>query len=154
MPTISVSVKIFVSIFCLVEMTIGNTHPKYRPPLECPRIVRWIVNDASTHHLKIHLRWHWESAESPSFSQLSLLIARTLVAKNVVDVQVSGLACLVAYKVISTRLWNHTTLFRLSLLQSLLTINIYWERCLTLYHTPLDPSCQRQLEYPQYNLSW
>ena len=106
-PTISVSVELRVFSFCLVELTIGNPLPKDSPPPECPRMFGWTANDASTHHfrmplplalrirgidrvpLRYFMRWL-------SFFQSSLSGARTLVVRNAMAVQVSGLARLVA----------------------------------------------------------
>ena len=54
-PTSSVSVELRVLSFCFVEITIGNPRPKYNPPPECPRMLGWTANDASTHHFKMPL---------------------------------------------------------------------------------------------------
>jgi hypothetical protein len=54
-PTISVSVELLVLSFCLVELTMVNLRPKDRPHLECPRMLGWTANDASTHHFKLPL---------------------------------------------------------------------------------------------------
>ena len=54
-PTISVSVELRVLSFCLVELTMGNPLPKDNPPPECPRMLGWTANDASTHHFKMPL---------------------------------------------------------------------------------------------------
>ena len=117
--TISVSMEIFVLSFCFVELTIGNPHPKDKTPPECPLILGWTANDASTHHLKIPfplvlrvseilcvpLMYHIRCTNS---TQSSLLGAHTLVVINTMAVQVSSLALLVALKVFATRLWNST----------------------------------------------
>jgi hypothetical protein len=120
--TISVSIELLVLSFCLVELTMGNTRPKDRPPPECPRMLGWTANDASTHHLKMPLplaltisgivrvplmyliRW-------TELVQSSLSVSSFLIVKSAIVVQVSGLARLMAYKVIATRLWNYTSLF-------------------------------------------
>ena len=41
--------------FCFVEITMGNTRPKDNPPPECPNMLVWTENDASTYHFKIPL---------------------------------------------------------------------------------------------------
>ena len=54
-PKISVSVELFVVIFCFVELTIGNPRLKDKPPLEYTRILGWNAKDSSTLHFKIPL---------------------------------------------------------------------------------------------------
>jgi hypothetical protein len=101
---------------------MGKPRPKDRPPPECPRMLVWTANDASTHHFKMPLplalnisgtlwvplmyliRW-------TNLVQSSLSGSHTLVVQNAIAVQVSGLARLVAYKVFATRLWNSAALF-------------------------------------------
>ena len=119
-PAISVSMEIFVLIFCFVELTIGNPLPKYKPPPEWPRILGWTANNASTHHFKIPLTLALRVTERflvplrycircTSIPQSSSSFACTLVFINSMAVQVSGLAPLVSYKVFATTLWNSTT---------------------------------------------
>ena len=120
-PSISVSVDLRVSSFCFVELTMGNPLPKEIPPPECPHVLGWTANDASTHHFKIPLPLALRISGSVRvplmylimltiLSQSSRLGARTLVVRTVTAVQVSGLARLVAYKDFATRLWNCTVL--------------------------------------------
>ena len=127
-PTISVSVELFVLSFCFVELTMGNPRPIDRPPPEFPRMFGWTAKDASTQHFKMPLplalkirgivrvplmyliRW-------TILVQSSLSGSRTLVVKNAITVQVSGLSQLVAYKVFATRLWYSTALLVDSFLQ-------------------------------------
>ena len=54
-PTISVSVELFMLIFYFVELTMGNTRPRYKAPSECPHILGPTANDSSTHNFKIPL---------------------------------------------------------------------------------------------------
>ena len=116
-PTIYVSMELFVLIFFFVELMIGNPRPKDNPPPECPRILGWTANNASTHHFKIPLPLALRVSESllvplryrircTNLAQSYLLGARTLVVRNVMDVQVSGLSLLVAYKVFDTIFWK------------------------------------------------
>jgi hypothetical protein len=121
-PTISVYVELLVLSFCLVELTMGNPHPKDRPPPDCPLMLGWTANDTSTHLFKIPLplaltisgivrvpmmyliRWN-------NLVQSSLSGSRTLVIKNAIVVQVSGISRLLTYTVFTTRLRNYTSLF-------------------------------------------
>jgi hypothetical protein len=107
-PRISVSVELLVLSFCLVELTIGNPRPKDRPPPQCPRMLGWKANDASTHHFKMSLplaltvsgiarvpmmyliRW-------TNLVQISLSAYHTIVVTNAIAVQVSGLDHLVGF---------------------------------------------------------
>ena len=132
-PMISVSVELLAFSFCLVELTIGKPWPKESPPPECPRMFGWTANDASTHHLRMPLplalkisgiflvplmyfiRW-------TNLAQSSLSGSRTRVVRNAIAVHVSGLALLVAYRALATKLWNSTALSGLSFLVSSLTI--------------------------------
>ena len=118
-PTISISVEIFVLIFCFVEITIGNPRPKDKSPPEWPRIIGWTTNDASTQHFKIPLTLALRFSESlrvplryfircTNLAQSSYSGDRTFVVRNAIAVQVSGLSLLVSYKVFATRLWNST----------------------------------------------
>jgi hypothetical protein len=101
---------------------MGNTRPKDRTLRDCPRMLGWTVNDASTHHFKMPLPLALKISDIvrvpliylsrwTNLVQSSLSGSRTVVVKNAITVQVSGLACLVAYKVFATRLWNSTALF-------------------------------------------
>jgi hypothetical protein len=81
---------------------MGNPSRKDRPPPECQRMLGWTANDASTHHFKILLplalqisgivrvplmyliRWN-------NLVHSSLSGSRTLLVKNTIAVQVSGL---------------------------------------------------------------
>ena len=94
---------------------MGNPRPKENPPTECPRILGWTANDASTHHFKIPLPLALIISGSVRvplmylimwniLAQLYRLDACTTVFRNATDMQVYGLARLVAYKVFATRL--------------------------------------------------
>ena len=111
---------IFVLIFCFMGLVIGNPRPKNKPPLECPRILLWTANNSSAHHFKIPLQLALifnKRLIAPlryciiftNLAQLYLSGARTLVVINAMAVKISDLALLVAYKVLSARLWNSTT---------------------------------------------
>ena len=117
---ISVFVEILVLKLCFMEITIGDTHPKYKPPNECPRILGWNENYASTHHLKIPLPLVLRVSGSlyvplmyhiicTNLPQSSLSGTCTLVVINMMSVQVSVLYLLVEYKVFDTILWNSMT---------------------------------------------
>ena len=53
MTIIYASVDILVLRFCLVDLTVGNARSNDNTPLQCPRILVWTENNASTHHFKI-----------------------------------------------------------------------------------------------------
>jgi hypothetical protein len=134
-PTISVSVELRVLSFYFVELTIGNPHPRDSPTPKCPCMLGCTSNDASTHHFRMPLllalkisgiirvplmyllRW-------TNLVQSSLLGARTLVVRNAIAGQVSGIAHLVAYNVFATRLWNSIALSCSILSQSSSTLKI------------------------------
>ena len=129
MPTIYVSVDLFELIFCFVKLTIGNPWYKDKPPPECPYVLGWTANDSSTHHVKIPLPLALRVSEillvplkycirCTNLAQLSSSCNHTLVVINLMAVQVSGLAFLVAYKLCATRLWNSMTLSWSNFLQS------------------------------------
>ena len=156
MPTRSVSVELFVLIFFFVELMIGNPRSKDNPPHECPRILGWTANNASIHHFKISLLLALRVSESLSvllfyhirctkLSQSPLSGTCTLVFRNAMDMQVSGLALLVVLKFFATRTWNSTTFFWYSSLHC-------WERRLNSCPSHLDITCQRWQGYPQ--CSW
>ena len=114
-PTSSVSVEMRVLSFCFVELTMGYLLLNDNPPPECPRMLGWIANNASTHHFKIPPPLALRISGSVRvplmyltmwtiLAQLSRSGAQTLVVRNATAVQVSGLARLVAYTVFATRL--------------------------------------------------
>jgi hypothetical protein len=120
-PKISVSVELRVLSFCLVELTMGNPHPRDNPPLECPRMLGCTANDASTHHFRVPLPLALRISgivrvplmyliKWTKLFQLSMSGAHTLVVRNAIAVQVSGLDRLIEYNVFATRLWNYTAL--------------------------------------------
>jgi hypothetical protein len=89
---------------------MGNPCPKDRPPPECPGMLGWTANDASTHHFKMLLSLELKISvivQVPlmyliswtNLVQSSLSGSCTLVVKNAIAVQVSGLAGLVAYNI-------------------------------------------------------
>ena len=93
---------------------MGNPRLKDNSPPECPRMLGWTANDASTHHFKIPLPLALRISGSVRvplmylimwtiLSQLSRSGAQTLVIRNATAVQVSGLDRLVEYKVFATR---------------------------------------------------
>ena len=105
-PKISVPMEIFVLIFCFLELTIGNPRPKNKPPPKCPLILGWTANDASTHHFKIPLPLALRFSERlivplrypircTNLSKPSSPGARTLVIRNAMAVQISGIYLLV-----------------------------------------------------------
>ena len=93
-----------------MDLTIWNPLPKDKPNPECPCISVWTENYVSTHHFKIPLLLALRVSKSLSvplmyhiictnLSQSSSPGTRTLVSRNAMDVQVSVLALLVAYRV-------------------------------------------------------
>ena len=101
--------------FFFVELTMVNLLPKDNPPPECPRMLGWTANDASTHHFKIPLPLALRISGSVRLPLMCLIVwtnlaqsyrscAQTILVRNATAVKVSGLACLVAYKVSATRL--------------------------------------------------
>ena len=118
-PTISISVEFFLLRLCFVKPMIGNPRPKDKPPTECPRILGWNANNASTHHFKIPLQLALRVSKRLSvtlmhcirctkISQFSSSSAFTLFVRNKMAVQVLVHSLLVAYKFLPTRLWNST----------------------------------------------
>ena len=94
---------------------MGNPRPKDNPPPECPRMLGWTVNDASTHHFKIPPPLALRIGGSVRVHLIYLIIwtildqlyssgDRILIIRNATAVQVSGLNRLVAYKIFATRL--------------------------------------------------
>ena len=102
-PMSSLSVDLLVFSFCLVELTIGKPLPMVRPPPVCPLMFMWTANDASTYHfnallvsapsingrLTVARRY---SIKCPSFLQSSMSGDQTLVVRNAIDTDASGLA--------------------------------------------------------------
>jgi hypothetical protein len=126
-PTISISVELRVLRFCLVELMMGNPCPKDSPPPDCPCMLGCTSNDASTHHFRIPLPLALRISgivqvplmyliRRTSLVQFSLSGVHTLIVKNAITVQVSGLAGLVTYSVFATSLWNSAALSCLSFL--------------------------------------
>ncbi len=134
-PTSSLSVDLLVFNFCLVELTIGNPLPIVNPPpvwlciLGCtskealayhintslPLVLR--IRERSQSFLRCCIRWL-------NFLQSSTSGALTLVgSKNAIAVLTSGLARLLTYKVLATRLWNSIVPSSLSFSASLSTMN-------------------------------
>ena len=122
MPTNSLSVKLQVFSFCLPKLTMGNPVPSVIPPPVCPRIFGCTANDASTYHSNLPL----ESAPSVSgiesvalrystkchnFFQSSMVGSLTLVVRNEIDVEVSGLACFVTKNVFATIWYSYFGIF-------------------------------------------
>jgi hypothetical protein len=114
-PTISVSVELRVLSFCLVELTIGKSCPRDSSPPKCPRMLGCTANYASTHHFRMPLPLALRISDIvqvplmylikwTNLFQSSLSGARTLVVRNAIEVQVSGMARLVEYTVFATRL--------------------------------------------------
>ena len=106
--TVSDSVETYLLRFWFTELTTGNPCPKDKLPPECPHILGWIANNASTHHLKILFPLALLVSESlgvllmycircTNLSQLSLLVDCTLVVINLMSVQILGLDLLLAY---------------------------------------------------------
>jgi hypothetical protein len=114
-PTLSVSVELLVLSFCLVELTMGNPRPRDNPSPGSPRMLGSTANDASTHHFRMPLPLALKISgilqvpmmyliKWTNLFQLSMPGDRTLVVRNAIAVQVSGLARLVEYNVFATRL--------------------------------------------------
>ena len=89
--------------FYPVELKIGDQCLKDKPPPEGPSILGWSVKDAYTHNFKIPLSLELRVSESlivplryrircTNLDQLSLLEDYTLVIRNTMAAQVSGLA--------------------------------------------------------------
>ena len=105
-PTISVSVELQLLSFFLVESAMGKPRPIDSPPPKCPHMLGWTAKDASTHHFKMPLplelrirvkarvpvRYH---INHTNLYQSSSPSSRILIAKNDMDVKVSGCASLV-----------------------------------------------------------
>ena len=101
--------------FCFVELTTVNPRPKDNPPPECPRMLGWTSNDASTHHFKIPLPSALRISDSVRVPLMYLIMwtilsqssrsgDQIISVRNATSVQVSGLARLVAYILFATRL--------------------------------------------------
>jgi hypothetical protein len=109
------SVELHVFNFCLVEILIGKPLPIVNTPPVWLRILGCTANEASTYHintplpsalkirgqslsmLRYFIRWL-------NFLQSSISGALTLVVRNEIAVLTSGLARLLTYKVLATRL--------------------------------------------------
>jgi hypothetical protein len=94
---------------------MGKPRPRDSPPPECPYMLGCTANDASTHHFKMPLPLALSISDIvqvplmylikwTNLFQMSLSGAHTLVVRNVIAMQVSGLARLVEYNVFATRL--------------------------------------------------
>ncbi len=132
MPTNLLSVELFVFNFCFHEATMGNPQPIVNPPPVWQCMFGCTANKASTYHinspsfsalrtrgqswspLKYSIRWH-------NFSQSSVSGALTLLVRNAMFRQVSGLACLVTYRVFGTIVWKDAAASKDNFLQSLFT---------------------------------
>ena len=79
-PTSSVSVELRVLIFCFVELTIGNPHPKDNPPPESPRMLVWTANYAFIHQFKLMLPLEVRNSSRVSV-HLIYLIMWTILAQ-------------------------------------------------------------------------
>jgi hypothetical protein len=133
-PTSSVSVELRVLSFCLMALTTGKPLPRDNPPPECPRMLGWTAKEASTHHLRMPLPSALRISGSfrvprryfircTNFLQSCSSGCCTLEVRNATEVQVSGLARLVANNVFATKLWNCTDLSDGSFGQSSSTLN-------------------------------
>ena len=111
--TIYVSVEIFLLIFCVVELKIGNPHPKDKPPLVCPHILLLTKNDAPTQQFNIPLPLALRVSGSVRMPLMYCIkwtsLDRSLssgacnvILKNAMAMQVSGRAHFVAYKFFAT----------------------------------------------------
>ena len=147
MPTNSLSVKLFVFNFCLVDTEIGKPLPIVNPPPVCPRMFGWTANDASTYHMSIPslsapsmrglslspLRY---STKWLSFSQSSMSGDLTLMVRNAMARLISGLALLVTYNAFVPIVWKAAAASLDNYLQSSLTTKrlsgavLALERCL------------------------
>ena len=127
---------------------MGNLRPKDNPPPEFPRMLGWTENYASTRHFKIPLRLDLRISgivRMPLMylimwtilAQWSRLGARTLVVRNTIAMQVSGLDRLVAYKFFATRFCNCTVLLYGIFSQHLSTLNRLYGAALVSVSPPL-----------------
>jgi hypothetical protein len=69
--------------------------------------------------------------------------SRTLVVKNMTEVQVSGLALMVANKVLATKLWNSTALFGWSFSQSWSTVKRFSGTALDFVPAPFGSALSK-----------
>ena len=156
LPTISLSVELFVLIFCFLELKIGNPRPKDNPPPVCPRILGWTASNASIHHFKIPFTLALRVSgililplryciRFTKLSQFSSSADRTLVVINSMAMQVSCLAFLVTYKVFATRLWNSTTFYWSSFLPSSFTTKIFLWSALEFVSFPFGYALSKEL---------
>jgi hypothetical protein len=94
---------------------MGKPRPRDSPPPECPHMLGCTANGASTHHFKMPLQLALSISgmvrvplmyliKWTKLFQSSLLGAHTLVVRNAIALQVSGLDRLVEYNVFATRL--------------------------------------------------
>ena len=111
--TISISVELFLLIFCLLGLTIVNPHPKDKPPLVCPHILLLTKNDAPTQQFNIPLPLALRVSGSVRMPLMYCIkwtsLDRSLssgacnvIFKNAMAMQVSGHAHFVAYKLFAT----------------------------------------------------
>jgi hypothetical protein len=153
-PTISVSVELRVLSVCLVELTMRNPRPRDNPPHKCPRMLGCTANDSSTHHFRMPLPLACRMSgivrvplmyliKWTNLFQSSVLGARTLVVRNAIAVQVSGLARLVDYNFFATRLWNSTALSCLSFSQLSSTLKILSGAALVLVPPPFGAALSK-----------
>ena len=87
--------------------------------------LKWCIHPPFQNSTSVFTESQWKLAYASDvshymyqLSQSSLSGARTLVVRNTMAVQVSGLELLVAYKLFATRLWNSTIFSWSSFLQS------------------------------------
>ena len=131
--TNSVSVELLVFSFCLVDITVGNPLPSDSPPPVWPRMFGCVANEPSIHHLRmplpLALRIRGISFDPLryltrclNFDQSSLSGSLARVVRKVIEVQVSGRAHLVAYRVFATIVWKSFALCVPSLVASSSTL--------------------------------
>ena len=112
-PTSSLSVELRVLILCFVKLTIGNHLPIVRTPLVCPHILSCTAKLASAYQFRtpVPLTPNVKGKSiverkylirCSSFVQLSISGDCTLVVRNAVASNPSGLALLTGYNALAS----------------------------------------------------
>ena len=115
--TSSDSVELHMLSFCLMEEVMGILPPRLRHPPVCPRQSRWDAWDPSTYQRNTDMslgRMMRGSSKVPlkyltrciSLFQSSTSGPLTLVVRKATAVAMLGLAHLVRYKLLATKLWK------------------------------------------------
>jgi hypothetical protein len=124
-PANLLSVQFFVLNFCFHEATMGNPQPIVNPPPVWPHMFGCTANKASTNHINSPsfsaLRTRGQSWSPLKYSIRWHNFSLTLVVRNAMFRQVSGLARLVTYRVFATIVWKDAAASKDNFLQSLFT---------------------------------